>query len=158
MDVALFNNQAYVTEYLAEDSTIAVFNTSDLSSAGIITPTNPTGPSGLDATFSPTAPDSGFSDIDIGTNGQIYVAEQLYNSSTDYTPPGGTEITGQTFYFDRIMVSSARSRRADDHERGQHDVHGGHGRQLHRHHHRGNNSELDRIRRVAQWRDLRGQR
>ncbi|MGH7224122.1 MAG: beta strand repeat-containing protein, partial [Gemmataceae bacterium] len=108
MDVALFNNQAYVTEYLAGDSTIAVFNTSDLSNAGIITPTNPTGPSGLNATFSPTAPDSGFSGIDIGTNGQIYVAEQLYNSSTDYTPPGGTEITGQTIYFDRIMVSSAQ--------------------------------------------------
>ena len=31
MDVALFNGQAYVTEYLAGDSTIAVFNTSDLS-------------------------------------------------------------------------------------------------------------------------------
>jgi hypothetical protein len=112
MDVALFNGQAYVTEYLGADSTIALFNTSDLSSAGILTPTNPTGPSGLSAAFNSDAgPDSGFSDIDISTDGKIYVAEQLYNyvaPADSYTPPGGVAMTGTRIYFDRVMVSSAQ--------------------------------------------------
>lgn len=109
MDVALFGGQAYVTEYLADNSTIAVFNKSDLSSDGIITPTNPTGPSGLDATYS-TGVDSGLSGIDISSDGKIYVVEQIYNyvaSADSYTPPGGTAMTGTRIYFDRIMVSSA---------------------------------------------------
>lgn len=109
MDVALFAGQAYVTEYLQTNSTIAVFNLSDLSSAGIITPTDSTGPSGLNATF-PTGTDSGISDIDISPDGKIYVVEQLYNmvpSTGSYTPPGGVSMTGTRIYFDRIMVSSA---------------------------------------------------
>jgi Ca2+-binding RTX toxin-like protein len=113
MDVALFGGRAYVTEYLQTNSTIAVFNTSDLSSAGIITPPDTTlaGPSGkVSAYNSDAGTDSGFSGIDISADGKIFVAEQLYNfvpAAGTYTPPGGVLMTGTRIYFDRVLVSSA---------------------------------------------------
>ncbi|QDU20543.1 beta strand repeat-containing protein [Urbifossiella limnaea] len=113
MDVALFGGKAYVTQYLAANSTIGVFNTADLSSDGIITPPGATlaGPSGLVSTYnSDAALDSGFSGIDISADGRIFLAEQLYSfvpSSGSYTPPGGVAMTGTRIYFDRVLVSSA---------------------------------------------------
>jgi hypothetical protein len=113
MDVALYGGQVYVTEYLQTNSTIAVFNESDLTSAGTITPPDTTlaGPSGkVSAYNSDGGTDSGFSGIDISSDGKIYVAEQLYNfvpAAGSYTPPGGVAMTGTRIYFDRVLVSSA---------------------------------------------------
>ncbi len=112
MDVALFGGKAYVTEYLAANSTIAVFNTADLSSDGIITPPGAAlaGPSGRVSTYnSDAAADSGFSGIDISADGRIFLAEQLYSfvpSAGSYTPPGGVAMSGTRIYFDRVLVSS----------------------------------------------------
>jgi hypothetical protein len=112
MDVALYAGKAYVTEYLQSNSTIAVFYTLDLSSAGIITPpiTTLAGPSGkVSAYNSDAGTDSGFSGIDISATGKVYVAEQLYNyvpAAGSYTPPGGVAMTGTRIYFDRVLSSS----------------------------------------------------
>ena len=109
MGIALFAGNAYVTEYLASDSAIGVFNMSNLAPAGVITLPNPTGPSGFNATF-PTGSDSGYSGIAISPTGQIYVAEQIYNTtSSSFSPNGTTAITGNSIIFDRIMVSSPLS-------------------------------------------------
>jgi hypothetical protein len=113
MDVALYKGKAYVTEYLQTNSTIAVFSTSDLSSYGIITPPNLTGPAGQTATYN-NGTDSGFSGIDIGSDGKIYVAEQFYkfyastsNPANAFTPPGGTPILSTRVILDRVLVSTA---------------------------------------------------
>jgi hypothetical protein len=106
MDVALFDGKAYVTQYLAASSSIAVLSQADLAllETLIAAPTN-----GQPGSYD-NSEDSGYSGIGISADGRIYLVEQLYErvtSAETYTPPGGTPITGATILFDRILVSSA---------------------------------------------------
>jgi hypothetical protein len=103
MDVALFQNRLYVTQYLTNSSSIAVLNKSDLSFVQTLV-TDPRGNYNSDA-----GADAGYSGIDISQDGRIYVVEQCYNyvkTTGSYTPPGGVPMTGTRIYFDRILVSS----------------------------------------------------
>ncbi|WP_254507681.1 beta strand repeat-containing protein [Anatilimnocola floriformis] len=111
MDVALYAGKAYVTQYLQTNSTISSFYTLDLTSAGKITPniTTLAGPSGKVSTYN-NGTDSGFSGIEISSDGKIYLAEQVYSmvaAASSYTPPGGAAMTGTRILFDRVLVSSA---------------------------------------------------
>ncbi|MGH7139398.1 MAG: DUF4214 domain-containing protein, partial [Pirellulales bacterium] len=91
MDDAIYGGRLFVTEYEGPNSAIAVLNESDLSLVDTITDS----PKGPYTNITPDALgyDAGYSGIDIGSDGKIYVAEQLYQ----YV--GGT-------YSDRILVSS----------------------------------------------------
>jgi hypothetical protein len=86
MDVALFQNRLYVTQYLTNSSSIAVLKKSDLAFVQTLI-TDPRGNYNSDA-----GADAGYSGIDISQDGRIYVVEQCYNyvkTSGSYTPPGG---------------------------------------------------------------------
>ncbi len=84
MDVAIWENDLYVTQYDANNSAVAVLSTSNLS----LEETLITGFS-----HSNTASDTGYSDIAISSTGHIFLADQLYE-------PG-------SLYYDRILESSA---------------------------------------------------
>ncbi len=86
MDVALFQDKVYVTQYLSVFSGISILNQSDLTAAGNL------------ATGFPHAyadDDSGYSGIDIDSGGRLFVADQIYQLD----PPDRT-------HYDRILVSS----------------------------------------------------
>ncbi|MET8942002.1 IPT/TIG domain-containing protein [Streptomyces sp. NPDC004542] len=85
MDVALFGGKLYVSQYLANNSQIAVLDAATL--APVDTLTIPAFP------HPNTALDTGYSGIDISNTGMIYVADQIYAS-----------VAGQV--SDRLLVSS----------------------------------------------------
>lgn len=91
MDDALYEGSLYVTEFEGPNSTVAVLNETDLSSLGAI-PGMPIGPYNGSPNDS-LGYDCGYSGIDIGPNGNIYVAEQYYNVDS-------------AGVHDRILVSS----------------------------------------------------
>lgn len=98
MDLALFQGNVYVTQYLAANSTIAVLDQTSLALVDTIS-------ANITGTY-PTGEDSGFSGIDISATGELFVAEQIYDfvpSAGNYTPPGGTAMTGTRIYFDRVI-------------------------------------------------------
>lgn len=115
-DVAIFGSKIYVTKYTgaqanpADGPAVAVFNKSDLSSAGGLLFT------GFARTQ--TGDDHGYSGIDVSYDGRLYVSDQVYavqqTNTTPYTPPATTfnptpvTYTGTTgrIVFDRILVSS----------------------------------------------------
>ncbi|MCW5853137.1 MAG: hypothetical protein KIT87_23925, partial [Anaerolineae bacterium] len=83
-DVALYSGTLFVSQYRANTSQIAVLSAADLSSVGTITiPAFP---------HTNTAVDSGYSGIDVSAAGNLYVADQLYDTA------GGSH--------DRVLVSS----------------------------------------------------
>ncbi|HTE20282.1 MAG TPA: HYR domain-containing protein [Armatimonadota bacterium] len=75
MDVALFQNRVYVTQYLSSDSVVTVLNKSDLSFAGRLN-------TGIPHPYSGAVPgtdvDNGYSGIAISRLGRIYVADQIF--------------------------------------------------------------------------------
>ena len=70
MDVAIYGPDLYISQYDANNSAVAVLKASDLS----LEQTLFTG-----FAHSSTAADSGYSGIDITSNGRIFVADQLYS-------------------------------------------------------------------------------
>ncbi|WP_234536705.1 IPT/TIG domain-containing protein [Streptomyces shenzhenensis] len=85
MDVALRGGRVYATQYLADNSAIAVLDATTLAPLDTIT---------IPAFPHPnTALDTGYSGIDIASNGMIYLADQIY-----------ANVAGQE--SDRLLVST----------------------------------------------------
>ncbi|MEU8870612.1 Ig-like domain repeat protein, partial [Streptomyces javensis] len=84
MDVALRSGKVYATQYLANNSQIAVLDAATLTQVATITIPQFPHPN--------TALDTGYSGIDISSDGKIYLADQLYSTV------GGVS--------DRLLVSS----------------------------------------------------
>jgi hypothetical protein len=85
MDVAMFGDKLYVSQYNGSSSSIGVLNKSDLSFVETLN----TGIARDNVT------DSGYAGIDISASGKIYLVDQLYSN------------TPSTLFKDRILVSSA---------------------------------------------------
>ncbi len=92
-----------MSQYLANASTVAVLEKSDLSLDSTLV-------TGIPRTN--TATDSGYSGIDVAADGRIYLVDQLYQAPSAYTPPATSfnptpQPMGVTnVNFDRVLVSS----------------------------------------------------
>lgn len=86
MDLTLYDGSVYVAQYLANNSAIAKLQASDLASLGTLS-------TGFSHPLTDT--DSGYSGIDVSSDGKLYVVDQIY----DVQAPNRTN-------YDRILVSS----------------------------------------------------
>jgi hypothetical protein len=85
MDIALYGNELYVSNYNGSSSAISVLEQSDLSVVGTLT----TGIARDNVT------DSGYAGIDISSDGRIFLVDQIYKN------------TPSTSFQDRVLVSTA---------------------------------------------------